>query len=180
MAKLDKLITYAYLKEELDLPQNLDDAEFEKKINKAQERLRMLMGDEFYRDFLTKYNASPATPLSTAYQNLYDPYIKQFIAWQTGEFWTRSANFKPTRAGFRVHTEENSTAASDAQMGGIIKEANQDAQYYKVLMVDYLNGHSVDYPLYSANCGNNLTGNAQHISAVRKKHGHNCGCNHCR
>lgn len=177
MAKLDKLINYAYLKEECDLPQNIDDADLEKKIYRAQEMLRMIMGDEFYRDFLSAYRAGS---LSTVYNNLYDPYIKQFVAWQSYEFFVKQANFKPTRSGFRVHSEENSVAASDAQMGGLIKDANQTAQYYKQLMYDFLNGHSSDYPLYSLNCGTNLIGNAQHISAVRKKHHHNCKCRYCR
>lgn len=177
MAKLDKLITYAYLKEECDLPQNIDDADLEKKIYRAQEMLRMLMGDEFYRDFLTNYRAST---MSAVYNLLLDPYIKQFVAWQAYEFYSKQANFKPTRSGFRVHSEENSVAASDAQMGGIIKDANQTAQYYKTLMYDYLNGHASDYPLYSQNCGNNLMGSAQHISAVRKKHDHGCNCKSCR
>lgn len=177
MAKLDKLITYAYLKEECDLPQNIPDEDFEKKIYRAQEMLRMLMGDEFYRDFLTNYRASN---LSAAYTLLYDPYMKQFIAWQAYEFWTKQANFTPTRSGFRVHSEENSVAASDAQMGGIIKDANQSAQYYKVLMVDFLNGHSSDYSLYTLSCNSNLVGNGHHISAVRKKHKENCKCRQCR
>lgn len=178
MAKLDKLITYAYFKEECDLPQNLPDEDLEKKIYRSQEMLRMIMGDEFYRDFLSNYRANT---LSTAYNSLYDPYIKQFVAWQAYEFYTKQANFKPTRSGFRVHSEENSVAASDAQMGGIIKDANQTAQYYKQLMYDFLNGHSSDYTLYSRNCSNSLMGNAQHISAVRKrKHHHNCKCNRCR
>lgn len=177
MAKLDKLIDYAYMKEECDLPQNIDDADLEKKIYRAQEMLRMLMGDEFYRDFLTNYRANT---LSSVYNSLYNPYIKQFVAWQAYEFYTKQANFKPTRSGFRVHTEDNSQPASDAQMGGIIKDANQTAQYYKQLMYDYLNGHSSDYPLYSMSCNNNLMGNAQHISAVRKKHHHKCRCNRCR
>lgn len=177
MAKLDKLITYAYLKEECDLPQNIDDADLEKKIYRAQEMLRMLMRDEFYRDFLTNYKNGT---MSAVYSALLDPYIKQFVAWQAYEFYSKQANFKPTRSGFRVHTEANSEPASDAQMGGIIKDANQTAQYYKTLMHDYLNGHSSDYPLYSQYCGTNLMGNAQHISAVRKKHHHNCKCNRCR
>lgn len=177
MAKLDKLITYAYMKEECDMPQNIEDIDLEKKIYRAQEMLRMLMGDEFYRDFLTHYKAST---LSSVYNNLYDPYIKQFVAWQGKEFFDKQANFKLTRSGYRVHTEENSQPTSDAQMGGIIKDANQTAQYYKQLMYDYLNGHYADYPLYSVSCNNNLMGNAQHISAVRKKHGHNCGCSRCR
>lgn len=178
MAELtDKLITYAYLKNECDIPQNIPDEEFDHKIYRAQEMLRMLMGDEFYRDFLTNYKASSLSPV---YTSLFDPYVKQFVAWQTNEFWVKQANFKPTRSGFRVHSEENSVVASDIQMGGIIKDANQSAQYYKQLMYDFLNGHYSDYPLYSQNCNNNLMGNAQHISAVRKKHGHDCGCNHCR
>jgi hypothetical protein len=177
MAKLDKLITYAYLREETDIPQNIEDAEFEKKIYRAQEMLRMLIGDEFYRDFLSNYRANT---LSAAYNSLYDPYMKQFIAWQTYEFWVKQANFKPTRSGFRVHTEENSTAATDAQMGGIIKDANQTAQYYKVLMVDFLEGHYADYSLYDTNCNNKLLGNGFHISAVRKKHHDNCKCHYCR
>lgn len=178
MAELtDKLITFAYLKKECDLPQNIDDSEFDHKIYRAQEMLRMLMGDEFYRDFLTNYKASS---LSAVYQTLFDPYIKQFVAWQTHEFWIKKANFKATRGGIRVHTEENSTVASDVQMGGLIKDANQSAQYYKVLLVDYLNGHYADYPLYSTSCRSNLVGNGNHISAVRKKHDHDCKCNHCR
>lgn len=176
MAKLDKLITYAYLREECDLPQSIQDVEFEHKIYRAQEMLRMLMGDEFYQDFLTNYKNST---LSEVYNALYDPYIKQFVAWQTYEFWVKKANFKPTRAGIRVHTEENSQPASDVQMGGLIKDANQDAQYYKQLMYDYLNGHYSNYPLYSQGCRSNLMGNAQHISAVRKKHSHNCSCSRC-
>lgn len=177
MAKLDKLIDYAYMKEECDIPQNISDQDIEKKIYRAQEMLRMLMGDEFYRDFLTNYKANS---LSVVYNTLYNPYMKQFIAWQAYEFWIKQANFNPTRSGIRVHTEDNSVVATDAQMGGLIKDANQTAQYYKVLLVDFLNGHYSDYELYSNGCKSNLIGNAQHISAVRRKHHDNCGCNKCR
>lgn len=180
MAELtDKLITFAYLRGEIDVPQNIPDAEFDHKIYRAQEMLRMLMGDEFYRDFLAAYKAGP---LSMVYQVLYDPYIKQFIAWQTNEFWVVTANYKPTRAGFRVHTEANSEAVSDASMAIIIKDIRQQSQYYKTLFVDYMNGHAADYPLYNRNCGaNKLTGNTFHISAVSRKkscgHRHKCNCN---
>lgn len=176
MAKLDKLITYAYLREECDIPQNIDDQEFEHKIYRAQEMLRMLMGDEFYQDFLTHYRAST---FSAVYTTLYG-YIKQFVAWQTHEYWVVKANFKPTRAGFRVHTEENSVVATDTQMGAMIKDAKQQAQYYKKLMVDYLDGHSTDYPLYANYCNHNLTGNSFHISAVKNKHREDCNCRRCR
>lgn len=179
MAKLDKLITYAFLKEEIDVPDNLPDGEFEHKIYRAQEMLRMLMGDEFYQDFLTNYKNGT---LSSAYTALYSPYVKQFVAWQAHEFWSLTANFKITRSGYRVHTEDNSQAASDVQMGSIIKDAKQQGQYYKKLLVSFLNGNSANYPLYSNNCTGDLTGNTFHVSAVKNcsKHDHDCNCNRCR
>jgi hypothetical protein len=163
MAKLDKLITYAYLCEECELPTNIPNEEFEHKIYRAQEILRMLIGDEFYQDFLTNYKANT---LSSAYLTL-QPYINQFVAWQTHEFWVIKANFKATRSGIRVHSEENSTVASDPAMAALIRDAKQQSQFYKNILVDYLGNHRDVYELYHACCHNNKTGNSFKISAVR-------------
>lgn len=177
MAKLDKLITYAYLREEVDIPQNIPDSELEHPVYRGQEMLRMLMGDEFYKDFLTNYRANS---FSAAYEALYSPYIKQFIAWQAKEYWTVRTNFKPTRSGYRVHSEENSVVATDTQMATLIKDDKQLAQYYKTLLVDFLNGNASVYTLYNRSCNRNLSGNTLHISAVKKKHNENCKCDSCR
>ncbi len=177
MAELtDKLITFAYLKGEVDIPQNIPDQELDSKVYQAQETLRMLMGDEFYQDFLSNYKNNT---LSASYTTLYR-YIKQYVAWQANEFWTIKANFKPTRSGFRVHSEDNSVVASDIQMATIIKDAKQKSQYYKTLLTDFLKGHSADYPIYSLSCANNLNGNTFRISAVKNRHNHNCNCRRCR
>lgn len=176
MAKQDKLITYAYLKEEVDIPQNIDDQDLEHKIYRAQEMLRMLMGDEFYQDFLTNYKNNS---LSAQYE-VFQRYVNKFVAWMAYEFFIVKANFNVTRGGVRVHTEENSTVASDVQMAMLIKDAKQQGQYYKNLLVDHLNNNYSLYPLYNNSCRTNLTGNTFHISAVKKKHHHNCKCNRCR
>lgn len=165
MAKLDLLITFPYLREQTRLSTNIEDDELEHPIFRGQEMGRMLMGDEFYQNFLTNFKANT---MSAAYLALY-PYIKQFVAWQAYQFWAVQANLKPTRAGIRVHTEANSVAASDAQMAILIKDAKLQAEYYKSLMVSFLDGHASDYPLYQNTCGENLTGNSFHISAVKKK-----------
>lgn len=165
MAKLNKLITYAFLREEVDIPQNIEDATLEHPIYRAQEMLRMLMCDEFYQDFLTNYKNNT---LSAAYNALF-PYIKQFVAWQAYAFYTVKANFAPTRSGFRVHSEQNSVAASDPQMAILIKDAKLQAEYYKKLMTDFINGHSADYPLFCDGCKTNVSGNSFHISAVKNK-----------
>jgi hypothetical protein len=177
MAELtDKLINFAFLKQEVDIPQGLDNDEFDHKIHRAQQRLRMLMGDEFYQDFLTNYKNNT---LSAAYQSLYKPYIKQFVAFQTYELWTVTANFKPTRSGFRIHSEENSEAVSSEGMAIIIKDAKQEAEYYAKLLVDFIKNHSSDYPLYNNGC-KSLIGNSFHISAVKNKHDNHCNCRKCR
>src|SRR3990170_4013478 len=170
MAELtDKFITFAYLKQEVDIPQNIEDQELDHKIYSAQETLRMIMGDSFYQDYKTWFKNN----LTNASYTALSTYIKQYVAWQANEYWTIRANFKPTRGGFRVHTEDNSIVATDIQMASIIKDVKQKAQFYKMILVDYLNDHYLDYPLYSRNCGNNLTGNTFHISAVKKNHDHN-------
>ena len=176
MAKLNKLITYAYLREEVDIPQNIDEQELEHPIYRAQEMLRMLMCDEFYQAFLAAYLAGTLTGV---YATLY-PYVKQFVAWQSYEYWIIKANFKPTRSGFRVHSEENSVVATDVQMATLIKDAKQQAQYYKKLMVDFIEGNPTNYPLYCGDCRGNNTGNSFHISAVKNKHKDGCNCRRCR
>lgn len=176
MAQLDKLITFAYLKQEVDIPQSVEDTAFDHKIYTAQETLRMLMGDEFYQDFKNWYKNNLS---NSAYTSLYS-YVKQYVAWQAYEGWVITANFNPTRSGFRVHTEANSVVATDIQMATIIKDAKQKSQYYKMLMVDFLDNHYAEYPLYSRNCGKNLNGNTFRISAVKKNHNHKCKCSRCR
>ena len=166
MAKLDKLINYAYLKEECGLPSHFENEDLEHKIYRAQETLRMLMGDEFYQDYLTNYKAET---FSAVYAALFDPYVKQYIAWQAYEYFTQQANFKITQAGFRVHTENSSQPATDTQMAVIIKDAKYQASYYKELLVGYLKSHNTDYPLYGY-CCNDKSGNGFHISAVKNKH----------
>lgn len=183
MAKLDKMITYAYLKDECGLPEHFENEDLEHPIYRAQETLRMLMGDEFYQDYLTSYKADTFT---TAYTTLFS-YIKQYIAWQAHEYWTQRANFKLSQSGFRVHTENSSQPASDSQMAVIIKDAKYQASYYKELLVGYLKSHNTDYPLYGY-CCNDKSGNGFHISAVKNKHKQpqpygthgrycKCGCN---
>lgn len=165
MAKLIKLITYAYVKDECDLPENLPDKEFNRYVYRAQETLRMVMGDEFYQDFKTNFEANTLSAVYTSLQ----PYIDQYLAWQVHEYWVPFANLKKTRAGFRVHTEANSQAASDVQMAGVIKDAKYQSQYYKELLIGFLKNHSTEYPLYENCCGTNVKGNAFHVSAVKNK-----------
>lgn len=182
MAKLTKFITYAYVKDECDLPEHLEDKAFGRYVYRAQETLRMVIGDDLYQDFKTNFDANTLSAVYTTLQ----AYINQYLAWQVHEYWVPFANLKKTRAGFRVYTEANSQAATDVQMAGVIKEAKYQSQYYKELMISFLKNHSTDYPLYANFCGSNVKGNAFHVSAVKNKNkspepygtgSHKCCCN---
>lgn len=181
MAKQDKLITFAYLRGEVDIPQNIEEQELDHAIYRAQEMLRMVMCDEFYQDYVTQYKANI---FPESYTSLYR-YIKQFVAWQAYQFWTVKANFKPTRSGFRVHTEDNSVVASDQQMAMLIKDAKFQAEYYKKLLIDHLNANKDVYTLYTCNNCGSVPGNSFHISAVKNKtkqpepFGTRRGCTEC-
>lgn len=175
MAKLTKLINYAYLKEEVDLPQDLPDSEFEHKILWAQDTLKMIIGSEFYADYLLKFESD-----SISFYSALVPFVKQFLAWQTAEYWVPTANYKVTKSGFRIHTETNSAVVSDQQQATITKMYNQQAQKYKMFLVNYLNDNQDSYPLYEQDCNTSNTGGTFKITSVRGKHKEGCGCRRCR
>lgn len=175
MAKLTKLITYAYLKEECDLPQDLPDSKFEHKILWAQDTLKMLIGSEFYADYISKFETD-----SISFYSALAPFVKQYLAWQTAEYWVPTANYNVTKSGFRIHTEANSAVISDQQQATLTKMYNQQAQKYKMFLIGYLNDNTALYPLYETDCKVSNTGSTFKITAVRGKHKEGCGCRRCR
>jgi hypothetical protein len=174
-----KLINYQYLRNEVDISQNIPDSELDNPIKRSQEMLAMIIGDAFYAEIETQAGTYPTT-FSSANTLLF-PYVQKFLAWQAYQFWTVKANVKDTRAGFRVHREDNSDPASDKQLAEIIRDAKMWAQTQKEKMVSFLDDNCDSYTLWECNCGTNKrTGTGFHITSVGKKHGHNCECNSCR
>lgn len=174
---ITKLVTYAYVRSECDISQNVPDEELDSKIRWSQDMLRMLLGKSFYDEIVSQFASNALSSDNTA---VYDPFIKQFLAWQTNEYWTIRANFKDTRAGFRVHIEENSNPTSDTQLAMLIKEAKGKSSTYKNELLGFLNEaqtrDSSKYPLYRPGCHFN-SGNGFHISSVTKRDRNNCSIN---
>lgn len=168
---MSKLITYAYMKGETDISKNVDDAKLDNPIKNAQDRLKALIGKSFYDEIMSQVITLPQS-LTTANQNLFDPYVKQYIAWQAYYFYIVKANTYETRTGVRTFIEDNSTPASDKIMGEQIALAKQNVQFYKETMINFLNSakrvSSSSYPLYTMTCGT-TTGNGFGITAVSKK-----------
>ena len=158
------------MKDECDISKNVDDSKLDNPIKLAQEQLKYLIGDDFYDQI-----DSQATAFSGAADNLafFDPYVKQFLAWQAYEYYIPKANFAETRSGFRIHREDNSDIATDKQMGELIRQVKQQSQFYKGKMISFLiksqNADSTKYPLYTSNCGLETYGNGFHITAVSRR-----------
>lgn len=167
-----KFITYAYLRSECDISTNIEDKVLDNKIKMSQNMLRMILGTAFYQEIETQNPISSTNTLTADNLALYDPYLKQFIAWQAYEYWIIKANFAETKSGIRVHTEENSEIASDKQMGELIAMSKRQAQMYKGYMMSYLKesqaNNSGRYPLYGS-CGSDHFGSGIHITAVKKR-----------
>jgi hypothetical protein len=173
-----KLINYQYLRNEVDISQNVPDKELDNPIKRAHEMLEMIIGDDLYNEIVSQYQTVPST-LSAANTTLF-PYVQQFLAWQAYQFWIPKANFKDTKSGFRIMQEDNSVAATEKDMATLIRDIKMWAQTKKEKLVQFLEDNYESYPLYDYNCSTNKrTGTGFHITSVGK-HKPGCGCNSCR
>ena len=169
-----KLINYQYLKQEVDLSQNVPEQELDTPIRRAQEMLSMIIGESLYNEIDGQHpNYSETNAPLIA-------HIKKFLAWQAYQFWLPKANFKTTASGLRVHREDNSDAATDTQMATLIRDAKMWTQTQKEKMVTYLDDNYASFPLYEAFCGKTKrTGTGFYITGVGK-HPTDCTCYSCR
>lgn len=167
-----KLINYQYLRLEVDISQNVQDAELDNPIKRAQEMLEMLIGTSLYTELDTE---SPN--FSTANTSLM-AYVKKFLAWQAYQFWLVKANLKSHNSGIRVHREENSDPASDPQLAMLVKDAKNWTETQQQKLLSFLNTNSSSYPLFAVDCHDKKTNGFQITPVGGHKHG--CGCNSCR
>ena len=174
---MTKLINYQYLRKEVDISDNVPDKELDNPIKRAQEMLEMVIGTGLYNEIVAEFEANALSATNTT---LF-PYVKKFLAWQAYQFWLPKANFKDTRAGFRVMREDNSDAATEKDMATLIRDIKMWAQTQKEKLVQFLDTNNTSYPLWEYHCGTSKrTGTGFHITSVGKKHPHDCGCNSCR
>ncbi len=169
-----KLINYQYVRNETDISQNVKDEELDSPIRRAEEMLEMVIGTGLYTE-LTSQNPN----FEGANVGLM-PHVKKFLAWQAYQFWLPKANFKTHNSGLRVHREDNSDPATDAQMATLIRDAKMWCQTQKEKLVQYLEDNHESFPLYEYYCNKNKrTGTGFHITSVGG-HGKHCGCNSCK
>jgi hypothetical protein len=169
-----KLINYQYLRTEVDISQNVPDAELDNPIKRSHEMLEMVIGSSLYNELDGQH-----PNFIGANSNLM-PYVKKFLAWQAYQFWLPKANFKTHASGVRVHREDNSDPASDGQMATLIRDAKMWSQTQKEKLIQYLQDNSSSFPLYDLYCSTNKrAGTGFHITAIGNKHKKGCDCHLC-
>jgi hypothetical protein len=166
-----KLITAAYLKAETDIDTNVDNRDLDNPIKQAQDRLRFLLGRRFY-DQLYSQGSSTPTAFSPENSALFDPYVKQFLAWQAHELYRIKSTAVTKRTGLRVYKDETDDAAPESIINLHIKTAKEQTQFYKGEMINYIlqeqENDATAFPLYDDDCDNNKFGTGSGITGVGK------------
>lgn len=149
---MNKFITYAYFRKETDVSSSVEDSKLDNPIKRAHDRLSELLGPIFFAEISAQVATTPKT-LSADNLALFDPFVKQYLAWQAYEFYIVKANTYETRAGVRVFKEENSDPVDAKTLGEQIAMAKRDCQFYKEQLINFLRTAqrvaATKYPLYT-------------------------------
>jgi hypothetical protein len=161
------LISYAYFRAVTDVSESVDDKTIEPKLKVAHDRLKFIIGRKFYDQLVSQYPNNFSSDNSA----FYDPQVKEFLAWTAYSFYIPKANIYETRTGLRVFKEANSDAASDKQVAALISLANENAEFYKGALVNFLIEQqtldSTKYPLYTEKWPSNKFTTSFNITAIR-------------
>lgn len=147
------LIPISYLNEACFLSLNEDDKKYQMCLKVAQDNLKNIIGGEFYEQIETQYQADT---LSADNDALYDPYIKDYLAWQTAVNYQPFVNFNNTPTGNREFIDENSTVLSDVKQFGVEKAYKKHRDFYKGELISFLKkaqaNDATKYPLWEETC----------------------------
>lgn len=149
---MKQLIPIAYLNESCFLSLNEDDKKYSMCLKMSQEDLSDVLGGQFYEEIESQY---PST-LTPDNGDLYEGYLKDFLAWKTYFNYLKFANVNATPTGVRTFTDENSSLATEIQMNDLEKNVLAQASKYKYKIINFLtlekSKDRTKYPLYKQNC----------------------------
>lgn len=166
---MSKLITAAFVKAECDIDTNIPNQDLDNPIKQAMDRLRFLLGKQFYDEIVSQGVTNPTT-FSADNSALFDPYIKQFLAWQANELFTIKSTAIRKRTGLRTHVDEVDQAAPSDVVNLHIKTAKEQTQFYKGEMINFIlqEQQNGKYPLYDEDCNTSKFGTGFGISGVSR------------
>ena len=161
------ILDLEYLNEACFLSLNTDDKKYNMVLKMAQHELQEIIGHEFYDQISTQY---PNFTTDSDNHELYDNYIKDYLAWQTYFYYLKFANAEATPTGIREFNDENSSVLSDVKMYSFEKNILDASVRYKNRMINYLKEQQIRdataFPLYKDSCKESFS---FAISAIDKR-----------
>lgn len=161
------LIELTYLNEVCFLSTNTDDKKYRMCLQMSQRNLKDILGREFFEEIETQYTADT---LTAANDELYEDYIKDYLAWQTYFNYLKFANVEATPSGIRQFNDDNSSIVDDVKMYSLEKNVYNEATSRKFAMVNFIkesqSNLSTAYPLWEDKCKKEMSFS---ITSVDKK-----------
>jgi hypothetical protein len=137
-------------KDRVDLSENVLSKYIIPSIALVQDRyIKKILCPEFYDELIEQVADDDLTDDN---ETLVNDYIKPAMVYRAYARYISNANIFSTPSGFRKYSEENSEAATTADLAGTIAQAESDAQFYENELREFLENNEDDYPTFRDNC----------------------------
>lgn len=97
-----------------------------------------------YDQILIEISGDSLTTANTALL----PFLKDYLIYKTYGRYLLNANAMSTPGGIRVQVEATSEAATDKYVAELMRQSDNDANFYQDQLINFLDCNSTDYPLW--------------------------------
>lgn len=148
-------LTPAYIKTNSIIEKNVDDLKVTRAILAAQNfKIQSLLGDVWFNALAAKRTDELTwTGLTSAETIMIDSYLNPVLLHYAVMEYLVVGNFSISAQGIEKRASDNSVNADQAEVGYLIRNAQDKAQFASTLLVKYLCEHSTDFPLYTNSTG---------------------------
>lgn len=129
-----------------DITINIQTAKLKSYMGVIQEQFALkILCQALYDQLLVEIAADSLTAANTALM----PYLKDYLIYKTYERYLLNANALSTPGGIRVQSDATSEPASDKYIAELMRQADNDANFYQDKLVNFLDINYLDYPLWA-------------------------------
>jgi hypothetical protein len=144
--------TENYLKKKTPITANCDANDVSQWVQPAAEvRIKPILGDLFFKDLLTKYNAQTLN----SYEVDLVEYIKPCVAWRAAALTVYGLSRQLKNKGLQIQDGENSDGVDLKEVTFGMDHYNQIASEYQRTLIDFLIDNKDNYPVFLSDANKN-------------------------
>lgn len=145
-------VTENYLKKVTPITKNCDVNDVVQWVQPAAEtRIRPILGDLFFKDLLTKYNAESLNPKEEELVKV----IKPCVAWRAAALAVYGLSRQLKNKGLQIQDGENSDGVDLKEVTFGMDHYNQIGSQYQRQLIDFLIENKNDYPVFLSDSNKN-------------------------